>query len=105
MSTTDAGTPVTTGVDDPDYDLVLVLQQALEDCFRYQHFAADAAQRGDDELVDFFTELADSDREIAARAKAMLAARLSRGAASDGSSGGGADRASTDEMASLDDED
>jgi len=102
VSTTDTGTPVTTGVDDPDYDLVLVLQQALEDCFRYQHFAADAAERGDQELVAFFTELADSDRDIAARAKAMLATRLARGADDDGSSPG---RASTDEMASLDDDD
>jgi hypothetical protein len=95
-SVTQAGTPVDTGVDDPDYDLVLVLQQALEDCFRYQHFAADAAGRGDQELVDFFTELADSDREIAARAKRMLAARIA-------TAGGGS--ASVGEMASLDDED
>ena len=38
-------TDVSTGVDDKDYDLVLVWQQALEDCFRYQHFAADAGRR------------------------------------------------------------
>ena len=69
-------TDVSTGVDDKDYDLVLVWQQALEDCFRYQHFAADARERGDDELVQFFTELAESDRDIAARAKRMLLARV-----------------------------
>ena len=74
--TTDSG--IDTGVDDPDYDLVLALQQALEDCFRYQHFAADAAERGDDELAGFFTELADSDRDIAQRAKRLLFARLDR---------------------------
>jgi hypothetical protein len=67
---------VSTGFDDPDYDLVLVLQQALEDCYRYQHFAADARERGDTELVDFFTELADADRDIAQRAKSMLVARV-----------------------------
>ena len=72
---------VSTGVDDPDYDLVLVWQQALEDCFRYQHFAADAEERGDEELVEFFTELADSDRDIAQRAKRLLFARLDRAAA------------------------
>jgi hypothetical protein len=76
------GHGIDTGVDDPDYDLVLVLQQALEDCFRYQHFAADAAERGDDELAGFFTELADSDRDIARRAKRMLLARLGRDASS-----------------------
>jgi hypothetical protein len=74
--TTDATVSAPTGVDDPDYDLILVLQQALEDCFRYQHFAADAEERGDRELVEFFTELADSDREIAARAKQMLFDRM-----------------------------
>lgn len=67
---------VSTGVDDAAYDLVLVLQQALEDCYRYQHFAADAEERGDGELVDFFTELADADRDIAQRAKRMLVARV-----------------------------
>ncbi len=29
-------TPVPTGTDDSHYDLILVLQQALEDCVRYQ---------------------------------------------------------------------
>lgn len=67
---------VSTGVDDAHYDLILVLQQALEDCYRYQHFAADAEGRADGELADFFTELAESDRDIAERARRMLLARL-----------------------------
>jgi hypothetical protein len=65
-----------TGIDDPDYDLVLVLQQALEDCWRYQWFAKDARARGDDEVADFFDELGESDRDIAQRAKKLLLARL-----------------------------
>jgi rubrerythrin len=65
-----------TGTKDPLYDLVLVLQQALEDCTRYQWFADDARQGGDEELAGFFDELAASDREIADRAKGMLRARL-----------------------------
>ena len=77
-----AGHGIDTGVDDPDYDLVLVLQQALEDCFRYQHFAVDAAERGDDELAGFFTELADADRDVARRTKRMLVDRLGRDASS-----------------------
>lgn len=67
---------VSTGFADPDYDLILVLQQALEDCYRYQHFASDAEERGDSELVDFFTELAEADRDIAQRAKRMLIQRV-----------------------------
>ncbi len=66
---------ISTGVDDRTYDLVLVLQQALEDCHRYQCFAGDARAEGDEEVAAFFDELADSDRSIAQRAKALLIAR------------------------------
>lgn len=70
-------TPTTpTGTRDGLYDLILVLQQALEDCVRYQHFAVDARADGDDEIADFFDELAESDRDIAERGKRLLAARL-----------------------------
>ncbi len=69
-------TPVPTGTDDSHYDLILVLQQALEDCVRYQCFAEDSRESGDDELADWFTELAESDREIAEKAKSMLVAPL-----------------------------
>ena len=66
---------IATGERDPVYDLVLVLQQALEDCHRYQCFAGDADDADDPEVAAFFRELADSDREIAQRAKALLLAR------------------------------
>lgn len=66
-----------TGMTDPDYNVVLLLQQALEDCYRYQCFAEDARSAGDTELVELFEELADSDRKIAARVKKILAGRLS----------------------------
>jgi hypothetical protein len=66
-----------TGTKDPLYDLVLVLQQALEDCYRYQCFADDAREGGDDELVDLFEELAEQDRQLAERLKPLLARRLS----------------------------
>jgi hypothetical protein len=67
---------ISTGVDDATYDLILVLQQALEDCYRYQCCAADADAAGDEELRSFFAELASSDREIAARASRLLTSRL-----------------------------
>lgn len=66
---------ISTGVDDRAYDLVLVLQQALEDCHRYQCFAGDARDAGDEEVAAFFDELAESDASIAQRAKALLLAR------------------------------
>jgi len=67
---------IETGVSNSTYDLVLLLQQALEDCERYQHFARDARADGDDDLATFFDELALNDHAVAARARHMLAARL-----------------------------
>lgn len=68
---------VDTGTKDPLYDLILVLQQALEDATRYELFARDS-RATDPELADFFDELAASDRDIAERSKSMLAVRLRR---------------------------
>jgi len=67
---------IATGVSDSTYDLVYLLQQALEDCTRHQHFARDARADGDDDLACFFDELALNDHGVAARARHMLAARL-----------------------------
>ncbi len=67
---------VSTGVDDVAYDLILVFQQALEDAHRYACFATDARTAGDEEVASFFDELADSDRDIAQRAKALMIERL-----------------------------
>jgi hypothetical protein len=65
-----------TGTPDEHYDLILVLQQALEDALRYECFAEDSRKAGDDELADWFAELAASDREIAEKGKRLLLARL-----------------------------
>ena len=78
MTTAPAHLDVQTGTSDPDYNVVLVLQQALEDCYRFQCFAADARAAGDDELVSLFEELAEQDRQLAERVKGILAARLTR---------------------------
>lgn len=67
---------IETGVSNSTYDLVVLLQQALEDCERYQHFARDARSDGDEDLASFFDELALNDHSVAARARLLLAARL-----------------------------
>lgn len=72
----DADGIVGTDVPDSTYDLVVLLQQALEDGTRYQHFARDARADGDEELAAFFDELALNDRGVAARARRLLAGRL-----------------------------
>jgi rubrerythrin len=66
----------TTGTADPLYNLLLLAQQALEDCLRYEQFACDARDAGDVELAKFFDELSENDRDVAARAKDMLRTRL-----------------------------
>ena len=67
---------VDTGVPNHVYDLVLLLQQACEDVIRYSAFAEDADEAGDEELSSWLRELADSDREIADRARQLLLSRL-----------------------------
>jgi hypothetical protein len=67
---------VDTGVSDPEYDLILVLQQALADCHRYAHFAEDARLAGDDELASLFDELSQQDRELAARLRGIARKRF-----------------------------
>jgi rubrerythrin len=79
-------TDIVTGTADPLYNLILLAQQALEDCLRYQHFARDARDGGDDELADFFDELSENDHNVADRAKDMLRVRLN-GASHDQSGG------------------
>jgi hypothetical protein len=65
-----------TGVDDHVYDLVLVLQQALEDTIRYRNAASDADEQGDDELAKFFLKLCEADRRIVDEAQRLLKERL-----------------------------
>lgn len=72
----DADPPLPTGASDSLYDLVVLLQQALEDCARYQEFARDARADGDEDLASFFDELGVNDRAVAGRARRMLADRL-----------------------------
>jgi hypothetical protein len=73
---TDKTLHVDTGVSDPHYNLILVLQQALEDCHRYANFAQDARDHDDEELAQLFDDLTEQDRELADRLKGLLAARL-----------------------------
>jgi hypothetical protein len=65
-----------TGLANHVYDLVLLLQQACEDVVRYEAFAKDADAAGDEEMSAWMRALADSDREIAERARGMLRSRL-----------------------------
>jgi hypothetical protein len=65
-----------TGTSNPTYDVVSVLYHALQGAETYDRYIADAEQRGDQELADFFGDVQARDREIADRAKRLLHARL-----------------------------
>jgi len=58
------------------YDLVSVIYHALQGAETYDRYIADAEDRGDGELADFFREVRDRNCDIADRAKALLPDRL-----------------------------
>ena len=65
-----------TRTSDPAYDLVSVMYHALQGAETYDRYIADAEERGDRELADFFEEVQDRNCEVADRAKGLLRSRL-----------------------------
>jgi hypothetical protein len=65
-----------TGTPNPVYDIVSVMYHALQGAETYDRYIADAQQRGDDELADFFGEVQARNRDVAHRAKDLLRDRL-----------------------------
>ncbi|MEY9214403.1 hypothetical protein NI17_019980 [Thermobifida halotolerans] len=61
---------------DEHYDVVSVLYHMLQEGDTVDRYIADAQEAGDDELVQFFREVQQVDRERAQRAKQLLKARL-----------------------------
>jgi hypothetical protein len=60
----------------PAYDLVSVMYHALQGAETYDRYIADADERGDSELGDYFRYVQERNCEIADRAKALLRDRL-----------------------------
>lgn len=65
-----------TGERDESYNLVSVLYHALQGAETYTQYIADAERAGDDDLVEFFTECREEEKERAQRAKMLLGARI-----------------------------
>ena len=65
-----------TGTTDAAYDLVSVLYHALQGAETYDRYIADAKERGDDELAEFFRDVQQSNSRVAARARELLGSRL-----------------------------
>jgi hypothetical protein len=68
-----------TGVPDHVYDLVLLLQKAVDDVTLAARCASDARTADDEELAQWCESLAATGREVVTRARSMLAARLLEG--------------------------
>ncbi|MCY1079927.1 hypothetical protein [Archangium lansingense] len=73
----EAGEQVT-GTRDENYDVISVLHHCLKAASAVDQYIQDAEQSGDRELVDFFRDYQESQRDLAERAKNLLGARLAR---------------------------
>ncbi|HEY6556179.1 MAG TPA: hypothetical protein VI072_02860 [Polyangiaceae bacterium] len=65
-----------TGESDENYNLISVLYHALQGAQTYSGYIRDARAAGDDELVEFFSEVREEEQDRAERAKELLAARI-----------------------------
>lgn len=66
-----------TGMRDKHYDIVSTLYHALQGAETTSKYIDDAQQEGDTEVMDFFKEVQQHNRQIAERAKQLLAQRVS----------------------------
>lgn len=68
--------PIESAASDEMYGVVSVLYHALQGADTYDQYIEDAEGAGDEELVTFFEECREEELRRAARAKVLLAARL-----------------------------
>jgi hypothetical protein len=68
-----------TGTRDKTYDLVSILYHALQGAETDDRYIQDAEQNGDQELAQFLRDVKNQNRQLADRAKQLLAARLKQG--------------------------
>ena len=67
-----------TGTKDESYDIISVLYHSLQAASEVDQYIHDAEQAGDAELVEFFRDYQDAQKDLAERAKNLLGARLMR---------------------------
>ena len=65
-----------TGMKDEHYDIVSALYHALQGAEASKKYISDAEQEGDQEIVQFFREMQDQNRQTAEKAKALLAKKV-----------------------------
>lgn len=67
---------VGSGMKDEHYDIVSALYHALQGADVAGKYISDAEKEGDQEVVSFFREVQDKNRELAMKAKELLAKRV-----------------------------
>jgi rubrerythrin len=66
----------TSGMKDEHYDIVSALYHALQGADVASKYIDDAEKEGDKEVASFFHEVQDKNRELATKAKELLAKRV-----------------------------
>lgn len=82
----EAGEQVT-GTRDENQDVISVLHHCLQAASEVGQYISDAEEAGDRELVDFFRDYQESQRDFSERAKNLLGARLMRAGGQPGAGG------------------
>lgn len=85
-----AGEAQQTGTRDEHYDLVSVLYHLLEGAATVEQYIRDAEESGDQELVQFFKDWQDEQRNFSERAKNLLGSRMTHAGAGVGAGERGA---------------
>jgi type III secretory pathway component EscT len=67
---------VPTGVSNEMYDLISVLYHSLESCATEQTYIQDAQKAGDNDLVQFFQQCQQQDRQCAQQAQQILKQKM-----------------------------
>jgi hypothetical protein len=78
-----------TGTRDENYDVISVLYHSLQAASEIEQYISDAEEAGDQELVEFFRDYQESQRDFSERAKNLLGARLMRTGGEAGTKAGG----------------
>jgi hypothetical protein len=87
-----AGEEQQTGTRDEHYNLISVLYHLLEGAATVDQYIRDAQEAGDQELVQFFKDWQDEQRNFSERAKNLLSSRMIHSGAGVSASGGAGGR-------------
>ena len=93
-----AGEEQQTGTRDEHYNLISVLYHLLEGAATAGQYIRDAQEAGDQELVQFFKDWQDEQRNFSERAKNLLGSRMTHAGAGVGAGKKGAGKAGKREM-------